>query len=173
MVTHRRKKFNTNFNIHIIGSMVSSAKHAHFTSFGKTKILYRVYIFPHMQQLQFSSQCIHWIFIREQIGYRKTICITFIAFLVYETLSLKRNFHSTEKSISKFIDIVLNFLFTLNPLIQIRHIPPPAMVSLDTIVENIPSFVKKFPSLYTTDRLNFRTAVPKKTRMKSARKAVC
>ncbi len=49
--------------------MVSSAKHAHFTSFGKTKILYRVYIFPHMQQLQFSSQCIHWIFIREQIGY--------------------------------------------------------------------------------------------------------
>ena len=147
MVTHRRKKFNTNFNIYIIGSMVSSAKHAHFTSFGKTKILYRVYIFPHMQQLQFSSQCIHWIFIREQIGYRKTICITFIAFLVYETLSLKRNFHSTGKSISKFIDIVLNFLFTLNPLIQIRHIPPPVMVSLDTIVENIPSFVKSVHNL--------------------------
>lgn len=147
MVTHRRKKFNTNFNIHIIGSMVSSAKHAHFTSFGKTKILYRMYIFPHMQQLQFSSQCIHWVFIREQIGYRKTICITFIAFLVYEALSLKRNFRSTGKSISKFIDIVLNFLFSLNPLIQIRHTPPPTTVSFDTIVENISSFVKSVQNL--------------------------
>ena len=153
--------------------MVSSAKHAHFTSFWKTKIFYRMYIFPYMQQLQFSSQCIHWVFIRKQIGYRKTICITFIAFLVYETLSLKRNFHSTGKSISKFIDIVLNFLFTLNPLIQIRHIPSPITVSFDTIIGSISSFVKKFSSLYSTDRLNFRTAVPKKMRMKSARKAVC
>ena len=125
--------------------MVSSAKHAHFTSFGKMKILYRVYIFSHMQQLQFSSQCIHWVFIWEQIGYRKTICITFIAFLVYETLSLKRNFRSTGKSISKFIDIVLNFLFSLNPLIQIRHTPPPITVSFDTIIRNISSSVKIIP----------------------------
>ena len=43
--------------------MVSSAKYAHFTSLAKTKIFYRMYIFPHMQQLQFSPQCIHGVFV--------------------------------------------------------------------------------------------------------------
>lgn len=63
MVSRRREKFNTNFDIHITGFMVSSAKYAHFTSLAKTKIFYRMYIFPHMQQLQFSPQCIHGVFV--------------------------------------------------------------------------------------------------------------